>query len=105
MRFFQGVLAVFALCCAAQQPMPEPQAKTENPAATTSTPPATTPASTPTAATAAPATPPVAKKPAQPYSGHGATSVPKEVLERFAPRALPDSLTRAIQGMLDVRAP
>lgn len=40
-----------------------------------------------------------------PYSGHGAGSVPKEVLERFAPKAIDEDLARTIQAMLDVRAP
>ena len=42
---------------------------------------------------------------APPYTGHGAASIPKEVLDRFAPKPLPDELTRTIQAMLDVRAP
>ncbi len=42
---------------------------------------------------------------AAPYSGHGAASVPHEVLARFAAPPLPDDLSRSIQAMLDVRAP
>lgn len=40
-----------------------------------------------------------------PYTGHGATSVSPEVVAKFAPPALPDSLSRHIQNMLDVRSP
>jgi dipeptidyl aminopeptidase/acylaminoacyl peptidase len=47
------------------------------------------------AATPAPAT----------YSGHGAASVSKEILDKYGPRPLPDDLARGIQAMLDVRAP
>jgi dipeptidyl aminopeptidase/acylaminoacyl peptidase len=39
------------------------------------------------------------------YSGHGAGSVPPEVLAKFAPPALPPTLSRKIQAMLDVRSP
>ncbi len=39
------------------------------------------------------------------YSGHGAESVPPEVLARFAPTPIPAEVRRRIQAMLDVRAP
>lgn len=39
------------------------------------------------------------------YSGHGAESVPPEVLARFAPTPIPAELSRRIQALLDVRAP
>jgi dipeptidyl aminopeptidase/acylaminoacyl peptidase len=39
------------------------------------------------------------------YSGHGAGSVPPDVLSKFAPPALPPTLSRKIQAMLDVRSP
>lgn len=39
------------------------------------------------------------------YSGHGAQSVPPEVLARFAPTAPPSDVSRRIQAMLDIRAP
>lgn len=39
------------------------------------------------------------------YAGHGAESVSKEVLERFAPKAVPEDLARSIQARLDVRSP
>jgi dipeptidyl aminopeptidase/acylaminoacyl peptidase len=39
------------------------------------------------------------------YSGHGASSVAPEVIAKFAPKPLPDDVARAIQSMLDVRAP
>ncbi|WP_394842984.1 prolyl oligopeptidase family serine peptidase [Pendulispora brunnea] len=41
----------------------------------------------------------------RPYSGHGASSVPKEVIAKFAPPPLPEDLSRTFQSMLDVRAP
>ena len=43
--------------------------------------------------------------PSQPYSGHGAASVSREILEKFAPKPIPEDLSRRIQAMLDVRAP
>jgi dipeptidyl aminopeptidase/acylaminoacyl peptidase len=39
------------------------------------------------------------------YAGHGAASVPKEVLDKYVAPALPDDVARSIQAMLDVRAP
>jgi dipeptidyl aminopeptidase/acylaminoacyl peptidase len=39
------------------------------------------------------------------YSGHGADSVPKEVIARYAPTPLPNEVSRRIQAMLDVRSP
>ncbi|WP_394826515.1 S9 family peptidase [Pendulispora albinea] len=43
--------------------------------------------------------------PDRPYSGHGAGSVPKEVIAKFAPPPLPEDVSRTFQSMLDVRAP
>lgn len=39
------------------------------------------------------------------YAGHGAESVPPEVIAKFAPTPLPGEVSRRIQTMLDVRAP
>jgi len=39
------------------------------------------------------------------YSGHGADSVGKEVVAKFAPPPLDSRFTRSIELMLDVRAP
>lgn len=39
------------------------------------------------------------------YSGHGAESVPPEVLARYAPPPLPVELSRKIQGLMDIRSP
>lgn len=39
------------------------------------------------------------------YQGLGLSSVPAEVIQRFAPRPLPDDIGRRIQGLLDLRAP
>jgi dipeptidyl aminopeptidase/acylaminoacyl peptidase len=39
------------------------------------------------------------------YSGHGAESVPPEVLARFRAAPLPSAVTRRVQSLLDVRAP
>ncbi|MDL1950078.1 S9 family peptidase, partial [Acidobacteria bacterium ACD] len=39
------------------------------------------------------------------YKGHGADSVPPEVIARYAPKPLPPDLARRIQSMMDVRAP
>jgi dipeptidyl aminopeptidase/acylaminoacyl peptidase len=53
-------------------------------------------------------TQPAGQAPTQPaasYQGHGAASVPPEVLARFAPRPIAPDLSRAVQAMLDVRAP
>jgi len=51
---------------------------------------------------------PVLKKGEAPqagYSGHGADSVPDEVLARFRAAPLPSTVTRRVQALLDVRAP
>jgi dipeptidyl aminopeptidase/acylaminoacyl peptidase len=42
---------------------------------------------------------------AGPYSGHGAESIPPEVLEKYRPRAVPPDLGRRIESLIDVRAP
>ena len=42
---------------------------------------------------------------ARSYAGHGADSLPPEVLARYAPTALAGDVSRRIQAMLDVRAP
>lgn len=47
----------------------------------------------------------VAAAPQSAYKGHGAGSVPPEVLQKYAPRPLPADLARRIQSMMDVRAP
>src|SRR5688572_17073423 len=67
-----------------------------NPPPVTSAPPirASTPPSQP---------PPAAS--AKAYAGHGAESVPPEVLAKFAPTPIPSDVSRRIQAMLDVRAP
>lgn len=39
----------------------------------------------------------------QTYAGHGAGSVPREKLAKYAPPALPAEVTRRVQAMLDVR--
>jgi dipeptidyl aminopeptidase/acylaminoacyl peptidase len=54
-------------------------------------------------APAASAPPP--DKPATAYRGHGAETLPPEVLEKYKPGALPPEVTRRVQAMLDVRAP
>src|SRR5262245_62676665 len=38
-----------------------------------------------------------------PYAGHGAESVPREKVAKYAPTPLPGDVTRRIQMMLDVR--
>lgn len=64
--------------------------------------------------TAAPASSAVTARGAEPtktegkplvYSGHGADSVPPEILAKFAPTPIPGDVSRRIQSMLDVRAP
>jgi len=39
------------------------------------------------------------------YSGHGASSVSKEVIAKFAPPPLPEDVSRALQTLFDLRAP
>lgn len=39
------------------------------------------------------------------YQGHGADSVPAELLAKFAPGPLPSELSRKIQNFMDVRSP
>src|ERR1700722_4023752 len=50
------------------------------------------------------AAPPVASA-SGPYSGHGADSIPPEVLEKFRPRSVPSDLGRRIESLIDIRAP
>ena len=40
-----------------------------------------------------------------PYSGLGARSVSPDLIAQYAPKPIPDQLSRRIQNMLDVRAP
>jgi len=40
-----------------------------------------------------------------PYSGHGAGSLPPEVVKKYAPPPLDPEMSRRIQMMLDVRSP
>ena len=70
--------------------------------------PASAPSATPVAP--APAAPAVPSEPAPvaapaPYQGHGAASISPELLEKFRPRPLEPSLSRRLQGLMDVRAP
>lgn len=48
---------------------------------------------------------PALAAPQTPYKGHGAESVPAEVIAKYAPKPLPPDLARRIQSMMDVRAP
>jgi protease II len=45
----------------------------------------------------------LAQAPGQTYAGHGADSVPREKLAKYAPPPLPAEVTRRVQTMLDVR--
>jgi acetyl esterase/lipase len=56
------------------------------------------------AAPAAPAPAPSTPAPSA-YSGHGATSIPPEILAKFAPTPIPAEVKRRIESMLDLRAP
>lgn len=89
-----ALAALLAAACAAEPIKPTQAA------------PAPAPVAPPAAAPPAPAPAPPAV-PAAPagYSGHGAQSVPPEVLAKFAPKPVPDALARRIQAMLDVRSP
>ncbi len=40
-----------------------------------------------------------------PYSGLGASSISPELIAKYAPKPIPDDLSRRIQSMLDVRSP
>src|SRR5260221_11689917 len=40
-----------------------------------------------------------------PYSGHGAGSIPPEVVKKYAPPTLDPEVSRRIQTMIDVRSP
>ena len=48
---------------------------------------------------------PASADPQTAYKGHGADSVPAEVVAQYAPKPLPADLARHIQSMMDVRAP
>jgi dipeptidyl aminopeptidase/acylaminoacyl peptidase len=69
------------------------------------------PAQVPPVTTAPPSATPRGAEPAKAgekalvYAGHGAESVPPEVLAKFAPTPIPSDVSRRIQAMLDVRAP
>src|SRR5687768_11471948 len=52
-----------------------------------------------------PASPAAAGEKPLVYAGHGADSVPPELIAKFAPTPLPGDVSRRIQAMLDVRAP
>jgi dipeptidyl aminopeptidase/acylaminoacyl peptidase len=52
-----------------------------------------------------PAAPAAAPAAAKAYSGHGEGSVSPEVLAKFAPPAIPSSVSSRIQALLDVRSP
>ncbi len=67
---------------------------------------AQTPCPTAAPTSVAPTAAPTASAAAQAgYTGHGAASLPPEVLARYAPPRLPPDVSRRIQSMLDVRAP
>lgn len=76
---------------------PEPQCPQIQPAAST----AAKPAGTGQAAQPKPKE----EAPKTIYAGHGAESVPPEILERFAPTPISSDLSRRIQSLLDVRSP
>ncbi len=40
-----------------------------------------------------------------PYSGHGAESIPPEILAKFRPGAVPAGLSQRVESLIDVRAP
>ncbi|MBK8596649.1 MAG: S9 family peptidase [Holophagales bacterium] len=48
---------------------------------------------------------PAPSAPQTAYKGHGAESIPAEVIAQYAPKPLPPDLARRIQSMMDVRAP
>ncbi len=56
-------------------------------------------------ASSAPSAAPPAASAEPGYAGHGAESVSKEVLAKYAPTPLPEDVTAHIQAMLDVRSP
>jgi dipeptidyl aminopeptidase/acylaminoacyl peptidase len=93
-----AVLWLAAGCATVTRPATAPP--TQAPTAASTQAPTAASTQAPTAAsTAAPAATPAT------YSGHGANTVAPELLARHAPRPLPPDLSRAVQAMLDVRAP
>ena len=76
----------------------EPAAR---PAAQAPGPPPAPPVATAPAPSASSSVPPAPTA----YAGHGASSVPAEVLAKYAPPRLDAAVSRKIQAMLDVRAP
>ena len=54
-------------------------------------------------ATLAVLAPPLVAQSQSPYAGHGADSIPREKIVKYAPPPLPPDVTRRIQAMLDVR--
>jgi len=67
------------------------------PALTSATP---EPLALPAASSAASSTAPAAA-----YAGHGADTVPPEVLDKYRPTPLSGDVSRRIQALMDVRAP
>jgi dipeptidyl aminopeptidase/acylaminoacyl peptidase len=59
----------------------------------------------PGSASAAPVAPATGAPTGSAYSGHGASTVPPEVLAKYAAPRLDPAVSRRIQAMLDVRAP
>jgi dipeptidyl aminopeptidase/acylaminoacyl peptidase len=62
----------------------------------------------PASAEATPAprsTAPAVASVAGPYTGHGADSIPAELLEKYRPRAVPPELGQRIESLIDIRAP
>lgn len=90
MRPILACSVLFVAACAPTQPPPP---ASPAPALSASAAPAPAPSSS-----AAPAA-------SAGYKGHGATSVPPEVLAKYAPPPLDPEVARRIQAMLDVRSP
>jgi hypothetical protein len=62
----------------------------------------------PASAEASPAprsTAPAVASVAGPYTGHGADSIPAELLEKYRPRPVPPELGQRIESLIDIRAP
>lgn len=88
-----ALAALSPLSCAPKEPEAIPPVTTARPTATTVASAATAPAHAASAPSSAV------------YAGHGAESVPPELLAKYAPTPLPSDVSRRIQAMLDVRAP
>jgi dipeptidyl aminopeptidase/acylaminoacyl peptidase len=90
-----AALVALAPACASAPPAPVPPVTSAAPGPETMPPPAP----------ASPADFDAAAAPGAAYAGHGAETIPPELLAKYRPRPLPAEVSRQIESLMDVRAP